>query len=179
MSRTGVCAVTALAFIIGLMLGYVVNQPASARIFVRTWCEATGEVWCATFAHDPSTGNNIRHGLSAVWLHGRVKKELSFFRGIQDGAQREFGPDGEVISELFSYHGSAFETVIQYHPSGTVAAHGAKYSGKADGAWCYYWPKGTLKSVMNYHEGTLNGTRIDWHENGELWKVGSYANGGL
>ncbi len=113
--------------------------------------------------------NDVKQGYSYVLdTNGRVRMEIPFTDGLENGLAREFDENGNVIQ------------LIQYKKGYVVNRERInRYDANhlPHGKWKWFYDDGSLKMEGNFNHGLKNGYFKEYDRDGNLISVVKYVNG--
>ena len=113
--------------------------------------------------------NDVKQGITYVMdSSGRVKMEIPFQDGLENGIAREYDKEGNII-QLIKYKKGyvvSRERINRYD-----AAH------RRHGKWKWFYEDGTLKMEGTFDHGLKNGYFKEYDRQGNLLSVSKYVNG--
>ena len=113
--------------------------------------------------------DDVKQGYSYILdTTGRVKMEIPFVNGLENGLAREFDKEGNIIQLIEYKKGYVVnrERINRYD-----ADH------RPHGKWKWFYEDGTLKTEGNFTHGLKNGYFKEYDPKGNLTSVSKYVNG--
>ena len=111
--------------------------------------------------------DDIKEGYTRYYYpDGKLKQEIPFIKGLEQGFGKEYGPDGTIITLTEYKRGFIVDRVRINRKDG---------NGRKQGRWCIFYEKGNLKSEVTYRDDKKNGYLKEYSENGDLLKISKYA----
>ena len=113
--------------------------------------------------------NDVKQGFSYVLdTTGRIKMEIPFENGLENGLAREFDKEGNIIQLIEYKKGYVInrERINRYD-----ADH------RAHGKWKWFYDDGTLKMEGTFTHGLKNGYFKEYDRDGNLLTISKYVNG--
>jgi antitoxin component YwqK of YwqJK toxin-antitoxin module len=110
--------------------------------------------------------NDIKEGYTRYYYPDeKVKQEIPFLKGLEQGFGKEYGPDGTIVTLTEYKRGFVVDRVRINRRDG---------NGKKQGRWCIFYDQGNLKSEVTYRDDLKNGYLKEYSENGDLLKISKY-----
>ena len=111
--------------------------------------------------------NDIKEGYTRYYYpDGKIKQEIPFIKGLEQGFGKEYGSDGTVITLTEYKRGFIVDRLrINRRDSG----------GRKQGKWYQFYDSGNLHSETTYRDDKKNGYFKEYAENGDLLKISKYV----
>lgn len=100
----------------------------------------------------PIYGEDINGPVKAYWDSVAVRGDYNYSKGVMDGLQQEFYPDGKISAEWNMKEGKRAGTGKEYYEDGTVSFH-RELSSDGDGLGTEYYKNGMKKRERAYKNG--------------------------
>ena len=113
--------------------------------------------------------DDVKQGYSYILdTTGKIKMEIPFVNGLENGLAREFDKEGNIIQLIEYKKGYVVnrERINRYD-----ADH------RPHGKWKWFYEDGTLKTEGNFTHGLKNGYFKEYDRKGNLTSVSKYVNG--
>ena len=111
--------------------------------------------------------DDIKEGYTKYFFpDGKIKQEIPFINGLEQGFGKEYGPDGTIVTLTEYKRGFVVDRLRINRKDGV---------GRKQGRWCIFYPQGNLKSEVTYRDDKKNGYLKEYAENGDLLKISKYA----
>ena len=111
--------------------------------------------------------DDIKEGYTRYYYpDGKLKQEIPFVKGIEQGFGKEYGSDGTIITLTEYKRGFIVDRLRINRKDG---------NGKRQGRWYNFYDLGSLKSEVTYRDDKKNGYLKEYAENGDLLKISKYA----
>ncbi len=111
--------------------------------------------------------NDVKEGYTRYYFpDGKLKQEIPFLKGLEQGFGKEYGADGTIITLTEYKRGFIVDRQRINRKDG---------SGKKQGRWFTFYEKGNLKSEVTYRDDLKNGYLKEYAENGDLLKIAKYV----
>ncbi len=114
--------------------------------------------------HDP-----LRFVDTVMYYHSNGRKEIqrSYVKGVQEGAQTEWYPDGHIKTEGTFQHGRLHGIWRRWHRNNALSDSGRYVNGLQEGVWVTRHKNGQLEDLGTYVHGKKIGTWNEWYDGGE------------
>ena len=110
--------------------------------------------------------DDVKEGYTRYFYSdGKLKQEIPFVKGLEQGYGKEYGPDGTIITLTEYKRGFIVDRLRINRRDNT---------GRKQGRWCIFYDQGSLKSEVTYRDDKKNGYYKEYAENGDLLKVLKY-----
>jgi uncharacterized protein len=154
-----------------------------------------------TLKETGSYKDNLKVGAwKYLFMDGKVEQNGSYVAGKPNGDWMWFYPDGSIRKEMTYENGEADGTSVEYDEQGNIVAKGDFVDDLKEGKWVYrygdvvedvvyfegepngLWTKKDLITGQLLFEGTYaagqeNGKFVWYHENGIIYRRGSFVMG--
>jgi len=111
---------------------------------------------------------DIKEGYTRYYYRNeKIKQEIPFVKGLEQGYGKEYGPDGTIITLTEYKRGFIVDRLRINRKDG---------NGKKQGRWCTFYDQGSLKTEASYRDGLMNGYYKEYAENGDLIRISKYEN---
>lgn len=113
--------------------------------------------------------DDVKQGITSFYYkNGKVKKEIFYKDGLEDGIVKEYDTTGRIIT-LYTYK-KGF--IISREIINRFNSLGNKH-----GQWFDFYESGKIKQTSEWRNGVLNGFVKNYEETGNLQNVQKYING--
>ena len=110
--------------------------------------------------------NDIREGYTRYYFpNGKLKQEIPFVNGLEQGYGKEYGTDGSIIT-LTEYKRGFIVDRLRINRKDS--------QGRKQGRWCWFYDSGSLKAEVTFRDDLRHGYYKEYAENGDLLKVQKY-----
>jgi len=111
--------------------------------------------------------SDVKEGFSRYYYpDGKIKQEIPFVKGSEQGFGKEFGSDGTIITLTEYKRGFIVDRLRINRKDG---------NGRKQGRWCTFYEQGNLKSEVTFKDNKRNGYQKEYAENGDLLKISKYV----
>ena len=111
--------------------------------------------------------NDIKDGFTRYYYtDGKIKQEIPFIKGQEQGFGKEFAPDGTIIT-LTEYKRGFIVDRLRINRKDRT--------GRKQGNWYTFYDGGNLHTEITYKDDRKNGYLKEYAENGDLLKISKYA----
>ena len=115
--------------------------------------------------------NDIKEDYTRYYYpDGKLKQEIPFARGLEQGFGKEYAKDGTIITLIEYRRGFIVDRLRINRKDG---------SGRKQGRWYTFYDHGNLKTEVTYRDDRKNGYLKEYAENGDLLKISKYADDAL
>lgn len=113
--------------------------------------------------------DDVKEGLTVyLYSDGKVKQEIPFVNGLEQGYGKEYAPDGTIVTLTEYKRGFIVDRMRINRKDG---------SGRKQGRWCTFFDNGNLKTEATYRDDRINGYYKEYARNGDLLKILKYTDG--
>ena len=110
--------------------------------------------------------DDIKEGYTRYYFpNGKIKQEIPFVKGLEQGFSKEYGSDGTIITLTEYKRGFIVDRIRINRKDG---------NGRRQGRWCYFYENGNLKTEVTYRDDKKNGYLKEYAENSDLLKIAKY-----
>jgi antitoxin component YwqK of YwqJK toxin-antitoxin module len=110
--------------------------------------------------------DDIKEGYTRYYYpDGKLKQEIPYVKGLEQGFGKEFGSDGTIITLTEYKRGFIVDRLRINRKDG---------NGRKQGRWCTFYERGNLKSEVTFRDDKKNGYLKEYAENGDLLKISKY-----
>jgi uncharacterized protein len=111
--------------------------------------------------------DDIKEGFTRYYYpDGKVKQDIPFVKGLEQGFGKEYGTDGTIITLTEYKRGFIVDRLRINRKDG---------NGRKQGRWYTFYGNGNLKTEVVYLDNKKNGYYKEYAENGDLLKIAKYA----
>lgn len=111
--------------------------------------------------------NDVKEGYTRYYYtDGKIKQEIPFIKGLEQGFGKEYAPDGTIIT-LTEYKKGFIVDRLRINRKDVL--------GKKQGRWFTFYEKGSLRTEITYRDDLKNGYLKEYTENGDLLKISKYV----
>ena len=111
--------------------------------------------------------NDIKEGYTRYYyLNGKIKQEIPFIRGLEQGFGKEYGSDGSVITLTEYKRGFIVDRLRINRKDG---------NGWKQGRWYSFYDGGNILSEVTYRNDKKNGYLKEYAMNGDLLKISKFV----
>lgn len=111
--------------------------------------------------------NDVKEGFTRYYFEdGRLKSEIPFVKGLEQGIGKEYSHDGNIIM------------ITEYKKGFVVDRMKINRRDKDNlkqGKWCEFYPSGNIRQEGNYRDDKKDGYFKEYAENGDLISVTKYV----
>jgi antitoxin component YwqK of YwqJK toxin-antitoxin module len=112
--------------------------------------------------------NDVKDGYTRYYFaDGRLKLEIPFVNGVEQGFGKEFGADGTIVT-LTEYKRGFIVDRLRINRK--------DQSGLKQGRWYYFYASGSLKMEGTYRNDKKEGYFKEYTEQGDLLRISKYVN---
>jgi antitoxin component YwqK of YwqJK toxin-antitoxin module len=112
--------------------------------------------------------NDIREGYTRYYYaDGKLKLEIPFVNGVEQGFGKEYGPDGTIIT-LTEYKRGFIVDRLRINRK--------DQDGRKQGRWYFFWESGGVKMEGKYKDDKREGYFKEYTEAGDLLRISKYVN---
>ncbi len=111
--------------------------------------------------------DDVKEGYTRYYFtDGKLKQEIPFVKGLEQGFGKEYAADGTIITLTEYKRGFIVDRLRINRKDG---------NGRKQGRWYTFYERGSLKSEVTYKDGKMNGYLKEYAENGDLLKISKFA----
>ncbi|MEI7662416.1 MAG: toxin-antitoxin system YwqK family antitoxin [Bacteroidota bacterium] len=111
--------------------------------------------------------NDIKEGYTRYYYpDGKIKQEIPYVRGLEQGFAKEYGFDGNVIT-LTEYKRGFIVDRLRINRK--------DQDGRRQGKWYAFYGSGNLHTEVTFKDDKKNGYLKEYAENGDLLKISKYV----
>ncbi|MEI7980664.1 MAG: hypothetical protein WCI71_03365 [Bacteroidota bacterium] len=115
--------------------------------------------------------NDIKEGYTMyLYTNGKIKQDVPFIKGLEQGFGREYGTDGTIIT-LTEYKRGFIVDRLRINRKDE--------NGRKQGRWYIFFSSGKIQTEGYYKDDKKNGYFKEYAENGDLLKISKYNDGVL
>jgi antitoxin component YwqK of YwqJK toxin-antitoxin module len=111
--------------------------------------------------------NDIKEGYTRYFYReGKIKQEIPFIKGLEQGFGKEYGTDGTIITLTEYKKGFIVDRLRINRRDG---------QGRKQGRWYSFYENGNLKTEVTYKDDMKNGYLKEYSESGDLLKISKFV----
>jgi antitoxin component YwqK of YwqJK toxin-antitoxin module len=111
--------------------------------------------------------DDVKEGYTRYYYpDGKIKQEIPFIRGFEQGFGKEYNSDGVIVTLTEYKRGFIVDRIRINRKDG---------NGMKQGRWYTFYEHGNLKSEVVYKDNKKNGYLKEYAENGDLLKIAKYV----
>jgi uncharacterized protein len=112
--------------------------------------------------------NDVKEGITRYYYPGgKLKMEVPFINGMEQGFGREYGTDGNIITLIEYKRGFVIER---------LKINRRDKNNLKQGKWFTFWDNGNIRVEGTYKDDRKDGYFKEYAENGDLLTVSKYIN---
>jgi antitoxin component YwqK of YwqJK toxin-antitoxin module len=112
--------------------------------------------------------NDIKEGISRYYYtDGKLKMEVPFIRGLEQGIAKEYSPEGNIITLVEYKRGFVIDR---------IKINRKDKNNLKQGKWFTFYDNGNIRQEGNYRDDKKDGYFKEYAENGDLVSVTKYIN---
>jgi antitoxin component YwqK of YwqJK toxin-antitoxin module len=113
--------------------------------------------------------DDVKDGFTRYYFtDGKIKQEIPFVKGLEQGFGKEFAADGTIITLTEYKRGFIVDRLRINRKDG---------NGRKQGRWFVFYERGNPKTEVTYRDDKMNGYFKEYAENGDLLKIVKYVDG--